>query len=36
MKTLLAIEGPADAPALEHKDAEAYAPKRNGRAKELA
>ena len=32
MKTLLAIDGPADAPALEHRSAaDADAPKRNAR-----
>ena len=31
MKMLLAINGPGDAPALEHKDGGADAPKRNVR-----
>lgn len=36
MKTLLAIDGSADAPALEHKDAEADVSKVRGRKDKAA
>ncbi len=36
MKTLLSIDGPADAPALQHKNAEADAPKGRGRKDKAA
>ena len=36
MKTLLAIDGPADAPALEHKDADADVSKGRGRKDKAA